>query len=109
MSNRLDQHIDDALLTASTSLAFIYARRRARRAAPKVLIGTGVVAAAGTVAVGAMIGVGLLGAGGAAVAWYRHRSKTSESMNGWQAPATAPRSSFVDKDPNATAPAASLG
>ncbi len=102
MSNRLDRQIDDALLTASTSLAFIYARRRARRAAPKILIGTGVVAAAGTVAAGAIIGVGLLGAGGAAAAWYRHRSKAA-SMNGWQAPPpAAPRPSFVDRDRRAT-------
>ena len=101
MSNRLDRHIDDALLTASTSLAFLYARRRARRAAPKILIGTGVVAAAGTVAAGAIIGVGLLGAGGATAAWYRHRSKAA-SMNGWQPSPAAPRPSFVDKDQRAT-------
>jgi hypothetical protein len=105
MSNRLDQQIDDALLTASTTLAFLYARRRVRRAAPKVMIGAGVVAAAGAVAVGAMIGVGLLGAGGAATVLYRRRSNGSASVNGWQAPA-APRSSFVDKAPGATAPIA---
>jgi hypothetical protein len=98
-AKRFDRQIDDLLLTATTTLAMIYARRRVRRAAPKVLLGTGVVAAAGTVAAGAIIAAGTLGVGGAAAVLYRRRANAGASANGWQAPPTPTRTSFTDSRP----------
>ncbi len=106
-SKRFDRQIDDLLLTTATTLGMIYARRRVRRAAPKVLLGTGVIAAAGTVAAATAIGIGTLGLGGAVAVWYRRRSSAATAANGWQAPPpAAPRTSFVDSRPEETAPAA---
>jgi len=103
-SKRFDRQIDDLLLTTATTLGMIYARRRVRRAAPKVLLGTGVLAAAGTAAVATVVGIGTLGVGGAAAVWYRRRANATDAANDWQAPAAAPRASFVDSRPEETTP-----
>ncbi len=104
-SKRFDRQIDDLLLTTATTLGMIYARRRVRRAVPKVLLGTGVLAA-GTVVAATAIGIGTLGVGGAAAVWYRRRANAAGAANDWQAPPAAPRTSFVDSRPEETAPIA---
>ena len=104
-SKRLDRQIDDLLFTATTTLGVIYARRRIRRAVPKVLVGAGVLAAAGTVAAGA-VAVGTLGIGSAAAVRYRKRSKAAAAPEAWQAPPAAPSSSFVHTHPSENAPIA---
>lgn len=78
----IERQIDEALLTTATTTGLLYARRRARRVLPKVMIGGAVVVALGA----ATAGVGVLGVAGAATAWYRHRSKAVAPANGWKAP-----------------------
>lgn len=51
------------------------------------MVGGALIAAAGTAAAVAAVGIGVLGAGGAGAVWYRHNKKTSSSD--WQMPAAA--------------------
>jgi hypothetical protein len=80
----IDRQVDDALIAISTATGIMYARRRARRVIPKVMVG-GTVAAAAVVATG----IGIVAVGGAGLAWYRHRPSAAASAGDWQMPSVA--------------------
>lgn len=101
----IDRQIDEALLTATTATGLLYARRQARRVMPKVVVGGAIVAAVGTVAAVAAAGLGVIGAGAAGVAWYRHNNKRSAEQE-WRPPMPGAGSSFVATDARRTSPAA---
>jgi hypothetical protein len=67
-SRKIERRIDDALLATATWAAFLYARRRARRAFSRAAIGATVAA-----------GVGAAGTAGAALAWKRRGTRRSPS------------------------------
>ncbi|HMD57157.1 MAG TPA: hypothetical protein VKG82_06765 [Solirubrobacteraceae bacterium] len=104
-SEWIERQIDEVLLTTATTAGLLYARRRARRIFPKVMIG-GAVAAVGTVAAAAAAGVVVLGLAAGATAWYRHRSQAA-SDDGWKAPSPNASASFSrasDRAASASAP-----
>jgi hypothetical protein len=74
-SKWIDRQIDEVLLATTMSAGFLYARRRARRILPKVVVSGAVVTVLGTAAAATAAGVSVLGIAGGAAAWYRHRSK----------------------------------
>jgi hypothetical protein len=82
-SKWIDRQIDEVLLTTAMSAGFLYARRRARRILPKVVVGGAVVTALGAAAAATAAGVGVLGLAGGAAAWYRHRSKAGAPATDW--------------------------
>jgi hypothetical protein len=105
-SKWVERQIDEVLLTAATTTGLLYARRRARRVVPKVMVGTAVVVAAGAAAAVAVTGLGVLGVGGAA-AWYRRSSRKAGPADGWQAAPAAPaRPSFTEASPQGSPVAA---
>lgn len=77
-SKWVDRQIDEVLLTTALSAGSLYARRRARRVLPKVLVGAAVVTTVGAAA--AATGIGVL-----AIAWYRHR-RTAAAQSAGQYP-----------------------
>ena len=83
VANRVDRLIDEALLLTATQTGFLYLHRRGRRALPKVVLGTGVVAGLGlvTAAAAAAAGVGLVGLAGGGLAWYRKREKSRAALS----------------------------
>ena len=95
-SKWIERQIDEALLTATTTTGLLYARRRARRFLPKVIVGGAIVAAVGSAAAAAAAGIGVLGAGAAGAAWYRH-NKNAATAPDWQPPART-GASFVATD-----------
>jgi len=84
----IDRQIDEVLLTVATTTGLMYARRRFRRALPKVMIG-GTVVALGAAATATAAGIGVVGVAAGAAVWYRHRSKASAPTGGWTGPPTA--------------------
>jgi len=77
----VERQIDEALLAIAMQSGFLYAHRRARRALPKVALGTavatGAAAAAAAAVAAAIAGVGVVGLAGGAAAWYRHSKKSA--------------------------------
>ncbi len=69
-SKRIERQIDEALLIAALGTGFVYARRRARRARRKLVIGGTILAGAGA----AVAAAGAAGVAGGIAARYRNRA-----------------------------------